>query len=95
MAAMIAAASIASSINRAAGTTRETRPERSASCNVHEPTGQAHVHRLGFANGAGQALRAPNRRHDAELDFRLAEFGILGGDDDSQCMASSQPPPSA
>ena len=39
------------------------------------------IHRLGLADRAGETLRAADARNDAELDFRLAEFGIVGGDD--------------
>ena len=49
---------------------------------VHHAAGQAHVHRLGLADQAGQPLRAAGARHDAELDLRLAELGGVGGDDE-------------
>ena len=49
---------------------------------VHHPAGEDEVHRLGLADGAGQALRAAHARHDAERDLGLAELRSVGGDDD-------------
>ena len=41
-----------------------------------------HLHGQGLAHGAQQALGAAGARHDAEVDFRLAEAGVLAGDED-------------
>ena len=49
---------------------------------AHHPAGQAHLHRLGLADRAGQALRSAHAGRDAELDLGLAEFGAVGGDDE-------------
>ena len=73
---------IASSIRSAAGTTRLTRPDALGLRRVHHAAGQAHLHRLGLADEAGQPLRAAGARHDAELDLGLAELGGVGGDDE-------------
>ncbi len=48
---------------------------------VHHAAGEAQVHRLGLADGAGQALGAAGAGHGAEADFRLAELGGVGGED--------------
>ena len=71
-----------SSSSSAAGTTRETRPARSASAASIMRAGQHHVHRLGLADRARQALRAAGAGDDAELDLGLAELRGVGGDDD-------------
>ena len=49
---------------------------------IHHAAGQDQVHRLGLADRARQALGAADAGNDAELDFRLAEFGVVGGDDE-------------
>ena len=49
---------------------------------VHHPAGQAHLHRLGLADRAGQALRSAHAGRDAELDLGLAELRAVGGDDE-------------
>ena len=72
----------ASSISDAAGTTRETRPERSASAASIIAAGEDHLHRLRFADDAGQALRAARAGDHAELDLGLAELGGVGGEDE-------------
>ncbi len=62
---MVRAAPKASSISLSSGTTRLTRPARSASVGVHHAGGQAHVHGLGLAHGTRQALRAAGTGDDA------------------------------
>ena len=49
---------------------------------VHHAAGQRHVHGLGLADGARQALRAAGAGNDAELDLGLAEARVVGGDDE-------------
>ena len=49
---------------------------------VHHAAGQDQVHRFGLADRAGQPLRAADAGNDAELDFRLAELRVVGGDDE-------------
>ena len=49
---------------------------------VHHAPGEAQIHRLGFADRARQPLGAADARDGAERDFRLAEFGGVGSDDD-------------
>ncbi len=49
---------------------------------VHHAAGQHHLHRLGLADEAGQALRAAGAGDDAELDLRLAELRRVGGEDE-------------
>ena len=49
---------------------------------VHHPAGQAHLHRLGLADRARQALRSAHAGRDAELDLGLAELGAVGGEDE-------------
>jgi len=49
---------------------------------VHGAPGEAQVHRLGFADGAGEALGSADSGDDAEFDFRLTEFRGVGGDED-------------
>src|SRR5690554_1146477 len=49
---------------------------------VHLATGQAHFHGLGLADGAGQALGAADSGQYAQVDFRLAEAGVVGGIDE-------------
>ena len=58
-----------------------TRPLASASARGHRPAGEDQLHRLGLADRPRQPLRATGAGHDAELDLRLAELGILGGHD--------------
>ncbi len=82
IAAMVSATLSASSIRIANGTTRATRPERSASVCVHHAAGQDHVHGLGLADRMRETLRATDARNDTELDLRLTELRIVGGDDD-------------
>mmetsp|Transcript_11737 Transcript_11737/g.26772 ORF Transcript_11737/g.26772 Transcript_11737/m.26772 type:complete len:309 (-) Transcript_11737:157-1083(-) len=52
------------------------------------------LHRLGLAHGADEPLRAADARNGAQLNFGLAEFGILRGKDDvarhGQLTAASQ-----
>ncbi|MNQ90315.1 hypothetical protein D3C85_1056510 [compost metagenome] len=48
---------------------------------VHQAPGQAQVHGLGLADGAGQALGAAGARQGADLDLRLAEARVVGGDE--------------
>ena len=82
IAAIVSATFIASSSSSPAGTTRATRPAALGLRGVHHAAGQAQLHRLGLADGAGQPLRAADARHDAELDLGLAELGRVGGEDD-------------
>ena len=49
---------------------------------IHLAAGQAHFHGLGLADGAGQTLGAADTRQHAEVDFRLAEAGVVGGIDE-------------
>ena len=49
---------------------------------VHHAAGEDQVHRLGLADRARQPLRAADARDDAELDLGLAEFRVVGGDDE-------------
>src|SRR5260370_209271 len=50
---------------------------------AHRPTPSPLPHpRLRLAGEARQAVRAAGPRHRAEVDFGLAEGGVLGGDDD-------------
>jgi hypothetical protein len=49
---------------------------------VHHAARQTEVHRLRFADGAGQALGAARARDDAQLDLGLTEPGRVGRDDE-------------
>ena len=49
---------------------------------IHHAAGQNQIHRFGLADRARQPLRAADAGNDPELDLRLAELGILGGDHD-------------
>ena len=49
---------------------------------IHHPPGQDHVHGLGLADEAGQALGASGSGRDAQIDLGLAELGIVSGDDE-------------
>ena len=49
---------------------------------VHHPAGQAHFHRLGLADRAGEPLRSAHARRDAQLDLGLAELCVFAGDDE-------------
>ena len=49
---------------------------------IHHAAGEDEVHGLGLADRVRQPLRAADAGNDAELDLRLAEFGIVGGDDE-------------
>ena len=49
---------------------------------IHHPPGEAEIHRLGFADRAGQALGAADAGNGAERDLGLAELRGVGGDDD-------------
>jgi hypothetical protein len=62
---------------------------------VHHPAGEAHFHRLGLADRAGQPLRAAHAGRHAELDLGLAELGVSAAMMKSAIIATSQPPPSA
>ncbi|MNE41244.1 hypothetical protein D3C80_1353040 [compost metagenome] len=46
---------------------------------IDQAAAQAHFHGLGLAHGAGQALGAAHARQHAEVDFRLAESGVVTG----------------
>mgnify|MGYP007130730881 CR=1 FL=1 len=48
---------------------------------VHQAGGEAQVHGLAFADGAGQTLGAAGAGEGAELDFGLAELCGVGGED--------------
>ncbi|MNT35405.1 hypothetical protein D3C72_1714310 [compost metagenome] len=45
---------------------------------AHLATGQAHLHRLGFAYGSGQTLGTANAGEHTEGDFRQAKARIVG-----------------
>src|SRR5436190_1474549 len=49
---------------------------------VHHAPGQDQIHGFGLAHGVGETLRAADPGNDPKLDFRLTEFGIVGGDDE-------------
>ena len=49
---------------------------------IHEAARQVHVHALGLADEARQALGAAEARDGAEVDLGLAEAGGVGGDDE-------------
>ena len=49
---------------------------------IHHAPRQTQVHRFRFTDQRGQALGAADAGHDTELDFRLAEPGVVGGDDE-------------
>src|SRR4029079_3248375 len=93
MAAMVSAVFMASSISEAAGTTRATRLERSASAaSIMRPVRHIsmscagvlharvkdHLHGFGLADLPDQPLRAARARHHAQLDLGLAEPGGVG-----------------
>ena len=80
--AIVSAVFIASSTRLASGTMRATRPARSASCTSIIRPVSIDVHRLGLADGARETLRAADAGNDPEPDFGLAEFGVVGGDDE-------------
>jgi hypothetical protein len=44
---------------------------------IHHPTGQAHFHRLGLADSAGEPLRSAHSGCDSKLDLGLAKFRII------------------
>ena len=44
---------------------------------VHHFPRQTHVHGFGFANGAGESLGATGSGNDAQVDFGLAESGLV------------------
>ena len=70
-------------------------PARSASAaSIIRPVRQSSI---ALALPIARVIRCepPHAGHDAELDFRLAEFGGLGGDDEIAHHRDSQPPPSA
>ena len=56
-------------------------PERVGLAGVDRAPGQDQLHRLGLADGPGQALRAAGARDDADLDLGLAELGVVAGHD--------------
>src|SRR5262249_62211041 len=47
-----------------------------------QSAGQLRSLRLGFAARMREPLRTADPRNDAEFDFRLAEFGVVCGDDE-------------
>ena len=47
----------------------------------HHSAGQAHLHGFRLADGAGQPLRAAHAGGDTQLDFGLAELGVVACDD--------------
>src|SRR4051794_2713837 len=49
---------------------------------IHHASGEAQIHRLGFADRTRQPLGAADARDGAERDFGLAEFRGVGGNDD-------------
>ena len=49
---------------------------------VHHAPGQAHLHRLGLADGAGEPLRSAHAGGHAQLDLRLAELGAVRRQDE-------------
>ena len=82
MAAIVSATFIASFSNIGGGHHPRHQAGALGLGGVHHAAGQDHVHGLGLADRARQALRAAHARHDAELDLGLAELGGVGGDDD-------------
>ena len=61
---------------------RLTRPDALRFLGVHHPAGEAHFHRLGLADRAGEPLRSAHAGRDAELDLGLAEFRVVRGEDE-------------
>ena len=54
--------------------------ERLRGRRIDHLAGQQHLHGLGLADGARQALGAAGAGDDAEQDLRLPELGIVAGD---------------
>ena len=46
------------------------------------PAGEDHVHRLGLAHSTGEPLGAAHPREHPQVDFGLAELGVVSGDDE-------------
>ena len=82
IAAMVSATFIASSIRLAGRHHARHQAGALGLGGVHHAAGQDQVHRLGLADRARQPLRAADAGDDAELDLRLAELGVVGGDDE-------------
>src|SRR5665811_76170 len=49
---------------------------------LHHPPRETELHGLRLADRARQALSTARPRHDAEIDLRLAEHGVVAGEDD-------------
>src|SRR6266700_2378504 len=49
---------------------------------IHHSPGEAQIHRLGFSDGARQALGTADAGNGAERDLGLPEFRVVGGNDD-------------
>ena len=79
---MVFAVFIASSISSAGGHDAGDEARALGFDGVHHPAGQAHLHRLGLADRAGEPLRSAHAGADAELDLGLAELGGVGGEDE-------------
>src|SRR5215467_2032917 len=95
IAAMVSATLIASSIRLAAGTTRATRPERSASAaSIMRPV---KIRSIAFALPTARASRCvpPMPGMTPSLISGWPNLAVSAAMTMSACMASSQPPPSA
>ena len=49
---------------------------------VHHAAGQAHFHGLRLADETGQSLGSAGTGDNPQLDFRLPELGVVGGQDE-------------
>ena len=67
---------------RSAGTTWSASPMRSASAAADEATGEDQLLGPGGTDQPGQPLGAAGAGDDPQLDLRLAEGGVVGGDPD-------------
>src|SRR6516225_6459162 len=84
--AMVAATLSASSSRFCSGTTRATRPARSASpASIMRPVrtrSKAKAMDLVLTGRMREPLRTADPGNNAELDFRLAKLGVVRGDDE-------------
>ena len=92
---MVSAAFIASSIRLASGTTRATRPERSASAaSIMRPVRHMSI-ALALPTARVSRCVPPMPGMTPSLISGWPNFALSAAMMKSQCMASSQPPPSA
>ncbi len=82
MPAIVSASSRAASTVWALGYDLRDEPSGLRLLGRHRPPGQDQLHGQRRADGPGEPLRAAGPGHDPDPDLRLAELGVVAGDDE-------------